>query len=56
MSSLTQDAFFKALEDKFTAAELVELLGLETRQIIQRFFDEVIDNQPELQDELKYGH
>ena len=53
---LTQDAFIKALIDKFEGPELVELLGLTTKQIVDAFFDKVLEAQEELEDELKYGH
>lgn len=56
MSNLTQQAFTTALADKFTAAELVELLGIEPEQLIDRFYDWVLLAQKELEDELKYGH
>jgi hypothetical protein len=55
VSYLTQETFFKAVSDKLEPTELVDLLGLTTTQIVQRFLDEVIDNQAELEDVLKYG-
>lgn len=53
---LTQDAFIKALLDKFDGFELVELLGLSTKQVVDAFYDIILENQSELEDELKYGH
>jgi len=37
------EEYLNHLEDKFTAEELVELLGLETRDIIERFREECIE-------------
>jgi hypothetical protein len=56
MPNLTQKAFLEALEDKFTAEELVELLDLKTSEIITAFFHEVLKQQNMLEEELKYGH
>lgn len=56
MSSLTQQAFFNALSDKFTPDELCELLELQTADIIFAFRDTILANQSMLEDELKYGH
>ena len=55
MSSLTQIAFLKALNDKFEPTELVEFLELSTVDIIDAFEDLVLMRQTELEDELKYG-
>lgn len=56
MSSLTQIAFLKALNDKFDPTELVELLDLETVDIIDAFEGLILQRQSSLEDELKYGH
>lgn len=55
MPNLTQREFIKALEDKFEAWELVELLELKTSEIITAFFQDVLNRQNDLEDELKYG-
>lgn len=56
MPNLTQREFVKALEDKFTAEELVELLEIKTSEIINAFWDDVLKQQDMLEDELRYGH
>lgn len=56
MPNLTQKEFIKALIDKFEAWELVELLDLQTSEIITAFYDDVLAQQNMLEDELKYGH
>lgn len=56
MANLTQREFLKALEDKFTAEELVELLELKTSEIITAFFSDILNRQSMLEEELKYGH
>jgi hypothetical protein len=53
---LTQDAFIKALIDKFDGPELAELLGLTTKQIVDAFYNQILEAQEGLEDELKYGH
>lgn len=37
------EEYLNHLEDKYTAEELVELLGLSTRDILERFRDECVD-------------
>jgi hypothetical protein len=56
MPNLTHTEFLKALEDKFTAEELCELLGLDTGDIIDAFPKLITHNRGRLEDELKYGH
>ena len=56
MPNLTHTEFLKALEDKFTAEELCELLELDTIDIINAFQKLITHNRGRLEDELKYGH
>lgn len=56
MPNLTQREFLQALEDKFEAWELVELLELKTSEIITAFFSDVLKRQGDLEEELKWSH
>lgn len=56
MPNLTHTEFLKALEDKYTAEELTELLELTTNDIIKAFSQQITFNRSMLEDELKYGH
>jgi len=56
MPNLTHTEFLKALEDKFTAEELCELLELDTIDILLAFPKLVTHNRARLEDKLKYGH
>lgn len=56
MPNLTHTEFLKALEDKFTAEELCELLELDTNDIIKAFSSQITFNRGRLEEELKWGH
>lgn len=56
MPNLTHTEFLKALEDKFTAEELCELLELDTIDIINAFQKLITHNRGRLEDELKWSH
>lgn len=52
---MDKDEFEKALADRFTAAELVDLLDVDVWQIIEAFDWEIIESKNELMEILKYG-
>ena len=39
------DMYIENLNERYTAEELVELLGLSTMQIIDAFYEEVLDHR-----------
>ncbi len=52
---MVQDEFVKALLDKYTAAELVELIDIDTELVIDAFWELIWANYEELLEQLNYG-
>lgn len=53
---MDRDEFLKALMDRYETTELVELLGLSTEDIIDAFYERIMENEEALWEELQYGH
>ena len=41
------DAYLQQVRDRFTAEELVEVLGLDVEDIINAFYDQILDKKIE---------
>lgn len=52
---MDKDEFEKALADRFTAAELVDLLDVDVWQIIEAFDWEIIESKNELMEVMYNG-
>lgn len=50
------DEFMKRLADRFTAAELVELLDIDVEEITLVFADRIADAYDDLDELMTYGH
>lgn len=42
---MDRDELYKAIEDFFSPCELVDLLGLETSDVIEAFYDTVFESE-----------
>ena len=49
---LLMDDIFQAIEDRLEASELVDFIGLTTRDILHEFREEVIENIEEIKELL----
>ena len=49
------EMFLREVEDRYTAAELAELLDLTAWGFIERFREEILDNSEMIREDMKYG-
>jgi hypothetical protein len=49
------EAFLNAIEDFYTAEELISLLDISTRSVVELFYEEIQANEAFIREEMNYN-